>query len=292
MANLETALTLLKSGRLREGMEMLEDLMRNEPDNVNVLYNLGMCYSETGSVDKSIETLEKCVRLAPEHSNALTALAFSYSRKGEHDNALAKVKAALEIDPDNFYALKNQGAIFAKLGRYDEAISSMEKAKQLIPDNPEILYGLGLAHKEKGDVKAADELFKTVIQGDKDSKATELAKTARREIGLESLRSKGFRIDAVMYCLGALELLSSKGRQEIFAIVSEIALLGRGGLDINHPDKTYRLNSLKGEYTGLHLLCLMYVGFRIYDESVNIGADLSTEYQAALKLFSNQIDES
>ena len=43
-------------------MEILEGLVRDDPENVNVLYNLGMCYSELGSIDKSIETLEKCVQ--------------------------------------------------------------------------------------------------------------------------------------------------------------------------------------------------------------------------------------
>ena len=60
MAKLDDAIRILKSGELRQGMEILEDLLRAEPENVNVLYNLGMCYSETGSIDKSIETLEKC----------------------------------------------------------------------------------------------------------------------------------------------------------------------------------------------------------------------------------------
>jgi len=291
MANLDDAIRILKSGKLREGTEILEDLVGADPENVNVLYNLGMCYSELGSIDKSIVTLEKCVRLAPEHANALTALGFSYSRKGEQEKALAKLKAALEIDPDNFFALKNYGVVLAKLGRYQDAITSLEKARRLVPDSPEVQYGLGLAYKENGDVKAADNLFKKVIEADKDSKITELARTERREIALESLKSKGFRMDAVMYCLGALELFSSKARNDIFTIASEIALLGRTGLDINHPEKRYHLNSLTGDFSGLHLLCYMYVGFRILDENVDIGADLSSEYHAALKLFSNQIDD-
>ena len=48
MANSDDAIRLLKSGKLRDGMEILEDLLRAEPENVNVLYNLGMCYSELG----------------------------------------------------------------------------------------------------------------------------------------------------------------------------------------------------------------------------------------------------
>ncbi len=291
MANLDDAIKLLKSGRLREGTELLENLVGNDPENVGVLYNLGMCYSELGIIDKSIETLEKCVRLAPEHANALTALAFSYSRKGDHEKALAKLKIALEIDPDNFFALKNYGAVLAKLGRHEEAIACLEKANRLVPDSPEVLYGLALAYQEKGDLKTADELFKKVVQADKDAKISELARTARREIAMQTLKSKGLRVDAVMYCLGALELLSSKPRNEIQLITSEIAFLGRRGLDINSPEKKYHLNSLTGDFTGLHLVCYMYVGFRILDEELDIGADLSSEYKAALRLFSKQIDE-
>jgi len=291
MANLNTALQLLKSGRIREGMEILEDFRESDPEDVNILYNLGMCYSELGNFEKSIETLEKCVGLAPQHANALTALGFSYSRKGENEKAIAKLKEALQIDPDNFTALKNCGATLAKLGKYNEAISYMEKAARLSPDSPEVLYGLGLAHREAGNVKTADELFKKIIADNRDTKTTELAMTTRREIALETFKSKGFRIDAVMYCLGALELFSSRPRNEIVTIVSEIAFLGRGGLDINNPAKKYQLKSLEGEFTGQQLVCYMYVGFRILDENVDIGADLSTEYKAALKLFSNQIDD-
>ena len=291
MANLDDAIKLLKSGRLREGTELLENLIGNDPENVGVLYNLGMCYSELGSIDKSIETLEKCVTLAPQHANALTALAFSYSRRGEYEKALGKLKIALEIDPDNFFALKNYGAVLAKLRRHEEAITYLEKASRLVPDSPEVLYGLGLAYQEKGDLRTADDLYKKVVQADKDAKITELARTARREIAMQTLKSKGLRVDAVMYCLGALELLSSKPRNEIQLITSEIAFLGRRGLDINNPEKKYHLNSLTGDFTGLHLLCYMYVGFRILDEELDIGADLSSEYKAALRLFSKQIDE-
>src|SRR5262245_41237593 len=79
MTSLDDAIKILKSGRLREGMEVLENLVANHPENVDVLYNLGMCYSELRNIDKSTGTLEKCVSLAPQHANALTALGYSYS---------------------------------------------------------------------------------------------------------------------------------------------------------------------------------------------------------------------
>jgi tetratricopeptide (TPR) repeat protein len=292
METFESALRLLRSGQIRKGAEILETVLEKNPEDVNVLYNLGMCYSELGDFDKSIVTLEKCVKLAPEHANALTALGFSYSRKNQNETAVEKFNAALKLDPENFFALKNSGAALAKMGKYDEAISNFEKALKSSPDNPEVLYGIGLAHRERGDQKTADEFFKRIIAENKSPDVTERAMSERREIALETFRSKGFRIDAVMYCLGALELFSSKPRNEILQLVGEIALLGRNGLDINNPEKKYRLKRLPGEFTGQQLVCYMYVGFRILDENVDIGADLSSEYQAAVRLFSNQLDDT
>jgi tetratricopeptide (TPR) repeat protein len=73
MASLDDAIKLLQSGRLREGMEILERLVRNDPENGNVLYNLGMCYSELGNIDKSIRTLENVcgLRLSSDAAPAL-----------------------------------------------------------------------------------------------------------------------------------------------------------------------------------------------------------------------------
>ena len=65
MASLNDAIKILKSGRLREGMEILEGFVRDNPEKVNVLYNPGICYSELGNIDKSIEPFQN-VALAPE----------------------------------------------------------------------------------------------------------------------------------------------------------------------------------------------------------------------------------
>lgn len=87
-----------------------------------------------------------------------------------------------------------------------------------------------------------------------------------------------------MYCLAALEKFEDMDRSRVQKIAFEIATLGQSGLEIHDPMKTYQLESLPGEYTGLQLLSYMYFGFQIIDPSVDIGADFSDEYQAALKL--------
>ena len=53
------------------------------------------------------------------------------------------------------------------------------------------------------------------------------------------------------------------------------------GLDINDPAKKYKLKSLQGEFSGLHLLSLMYTAFQQFKPGQDVGIDFSNEYQLA-----------
>lgn len=87
------------------------------------------------------------------------------------------------------------------------------------------------------------------------------------------------------YCQAALERFEGMPREEVQKITFEIAMLGSRGLDVNTPDEKYTLRSLPGKFSGLHLLCIEYVGFQIIDPKVDIGFDLAAEYAAARGLF-------
>jgi len=73
-------------------------------------------------------------------------------------------------------------------------------------------------------------------------------------------------------------------KSEVQRITFEIAMLGSRGLQVNDPAEQYQLNSIPGKFSGLHLLCIEYVGFKIIDPSVDLGFDLSAEYAAACKV--------
>jgi hypothetical protein len=92
------------------------------------------------------------------------------------------------------------------------------------------------------------------------------------------------RPDAVMYCLSALEKFEKMPRAEVQRIAAETAMKGRTGLVTNDPAQKYELKSLPGNFSGLHLVCLMYVGFKSIAPEMDIGFDLSKEYAAARAL--------
>ena len=91
--------------------------------------------------------------------------------------------------------------------------------------------------------------------------------------------------DTFKYCLDALRRFENMQKDEIFAIVSEIGILGAGGIDYASP-KTYTLKSIPSEqFTGLHLLCLMYVGFQKIEPDMDTGLDFKEAYTLALDAY-------
>jgi hypothetical protein len=89
----------------------------------------------------------------------------------------------------------------------------------------------------------------------------------------------------VMYCLAALQRFEEMSREEILPIISEIAVLGQSGLDYASPEPKYRLASLPEKaFSGLELMCLMYVGFKDIEPTLDIGFDLREPYEMALKM--------
>jgi len=89
--------------------------------------------------------------------------------------------------------------------------------------------------------------------------------------------------EAYTFCLDALRRFDGKSRDEIFTIISEISILGMNGIDHTTAGKSYTLKAYPNEtFSGIHLLCLMYVGFKIYDPAVNCGLDFAEAYEMAL----------
>ena len=107
MTRFDQAIRSLDRGELKEGQTILEALLREDPHNPAVLYNLGMCYSEQGKLQASIEVLKQCIEIAPDYINAYAALGFSYARAGQTDKALQILQEAQHKHPNNVFVLKN-----------------------------------------------------------------------------------------------------------------------------------------------------------------------------------------
>lgn len=91
-------------------------------------------------------------------------------------------------------------------------------------------------------------------------------------------------MDVVMYCLSAMRKFDEAGQAKTQTITTEIALLGRNGLNINDPAQQYQLRSLPGNFSGLQLVAYMYVGTKRLWPNRDAGIDFSVEYTAAVAM--------
>ena len=288
MKDINYALMLINAKKLDGAKDILEELLKSDPQDKDILYNLGMCYTELGELERAVETLSECVKCYPDYSNAYVALGFAHSRLADNEKARDCFLKALEIDPANSYALRNLGGIYGNENNYEKAIECFEKAFSLNREDQQTAYGMGYTYFHTGKFDKADEYFKIAIALDESSKIAGLAKDLRRDIAEINLKSEGFRTDAMIFCLSALKFFKEKTIAEAKQVTFEIGIKGKNGLDINGPDKKYTLNTMEGSFTGLQLVSYMYVGFKIIDPSLNVGLDLSEEYKEALILFEQE----
>lgn len=284
---LDFVMTMLQSGRIKEAVPYLEALAKTDPDNVQVLYNLGIAYSELGQYDEAIIRLKRAVQLNPGHAHAWTGIGVAYQRMGKRAQAIEPMQKAVEADPTDGYARRNLGAMLLGSGRSTEALEHLRAARRALPHDAQTLYGLASAIEAVGgddNKDEADELYQVVIQKFPGSQVAELAREARTKRAHENMRAKvggGLRPDVVMYIAGALDTFAKVGPDKARQITLEVAMKGQSGLDINDPEKKYSLATLPGKFSGMHLVSIMYAGLKALDPNMDAGIDLSAEYAAA-----------
>jgi tetratricopeptide (TPR) repeat protein len=284
---LEFVVGMLKAGQIKEAIPFLESMAKSDGDNVPLLFNLGIAYSELGQYDEAIIRLKKAVQLDPLHAHAWTGIGIAYQRMGKSDQAIEPMTKAVESDPSDGYSRRNLGAMLMGLNRTDEAIKHLREARKALPHDAQTMFGLAAALEESGgdeEMLEADELYTVVIQRWPASDVAEQSRQARTRLSHKTLREKvpgGLRMDAVMYITSALEVFAKEGPTRRQQIALEIALKGQSGLDINDPEPKYTLKTLPGNFSGLHLVSIMYAAFRQIDPSTDSGIDLSAEYKIA-----------
>ncbi len=283
----EFAVDLLSKGAVGHAEPLLESLHSLYPDRQDILFNYGMMLCDQGRLEEAVQLLSRLTNLNPENANAWNALGIAYLRNGRPDDARQALQKSNEADPDNGYALRNLGGLLAN-DNPSEALPYLKRAAGILTDDQQTQYGYALCLLQTGQPRKADDVFKKAMEIAPHSEIAEQARIQRTKIAQETLRANapdGIRMDAVMYCLSALEKFDKIGQQKAMAVTTEIAMLGRGGLDINNPEKKYTLKSLKGDFSGLQLVSYMYVGLKSIDPNRDVGIDLEKEYNTALGLF-------
>lgn len=128
----------LEEGRFLQATELLEELVKEQPDYLPTYHNLGLAYFYTGQIEK----------------------------------ARALVTKVLEVDPNNLHALCNLAILSEHEGNKEITSQIMEMLKNLVPVEPNHAYKLALTMGTLGEHQVAYELFTRLIKVEEQPEAS------------------------------------------------------------------------------------------------------------------------
>jgi Flp pilus assembly protein TadD len=134
-----------------------------------------------------VAAFKAALKLQPDNADVLANLGYIASQRGENAEAESLLRRAIELNPNGFPPYHDLGRLLVKLKRYDEALPLLRKAVSLNAVDPGVHYQLFLAYsrlkkQEEADKELAE--FKRLDVGNRHD-ATPLMETVPTQAGME-----------------------------------------------------------------------------------------------------------
>lgn len=114
------AVTLQRLGQNQDALEGYEDVLVNDPKNLDALTNmLGLIKQQNPQL--ALDKLQDLRNLYPYNADITTQLAVAYGQTGNLSEALRYITLAEALKPDSGYVLYNKAVLYDRLGRTAEA---------------------------------------------------------------------------------------------------------------------------------------------------------------------------
>ncbi|MCA1586488.1 MAG: protein kinase [Acidobacteria bacterium] len=174
-AKTRLAMGLMADGDTDGAIQLLEDVVREQPDNAMAHGTLGRAYwMGKGRVDDAIRELEESVAINPESGYAYLQLALLYALLNRLDEAERAASSATELQEQAMSGTQGLlvvgaharlGYVHYLRGQYDAAIAEYRRELDFLSASDhalrdraiiEVEQKLGAAHSRKGDEDAAE----------------------------------------------------------------------------------------------------------------------------------------
>ena len=155
---------LVSVERYAEAIQILTEVVRNSPDELEAYPNLAEAYRNTGEPKLATDTLRKLARSKPDYPMLHLVIARSISQQDPVDSAgvLEELDLAEKAAPDDYEVYYLRGKVYLGMKKFTEAIASLLRAIELRPTDSSAHYQLGLAYTKSGQPALAGRQFETV----------------------------------------------------------------------------------------------------------------------------------
>ena len=149
------ARSYFNGGKTGEAMRVLEEGLREYPENVPIRNYYGQLSFLTGNLEMAEAALLEVLRLNPFMTDAHNTLGAVYQEMGRYNDAEKEYRLTLEDQsystPEKVYL--NLGHLFKAQDRIDEAISMLRRAVETDPGYLQAHYELAGALEQSGNLR-------------------------------------------------------------------------------------------------------------------------------------------
>ena len=116
------------AGDRRAARIAFEQALRLAPGDASVNYQLAIMDDEEGRFADAERHYFTVMKQTPNDPNVLSSLGWSYLLQGRYDDSDRILREALRYDPNNKFALNNLGMLYGTRGDYDGALTIFRMA--------------------------------------------------------------------------------------------------------------------------------------------------------------------
>ena len=163
-AKLEEATRLFVSGRFRESEVLAQELVRQNPTDVNAALLLARIAINASCFEDARAILEKITAVKPRFVAAWHDLGTVLKELNEHEKAVEVLAHAVGLDQQNAISHYYLGAALAMAAKPEDAIISYQKAVAIDPNLVGAHIGLGHVLKTVGDQSGGIAAYRRAIE--------------------------------------------------------------------------------------------------------------------------------
>jgi tetratricopeptide (TPR) repeat protein len=169
---------LRDANRPREAFDMLNDALKKQPNQPELLYDVALTAERINRFDILEQKLRKLIKLQPDHAHAYNALGYSLAdRNLRLPEARKLIEKALKLAPDDSFIIDSMGWVLYREGDVRGAIGMLRRAYDERPD-AEIGAHLGEVLWVSGQRDEARRVWEDALKNHPENEA--LQKTVKR----------------------------------------------------------------------------------------------------------------
>ncbi len=119
-----------------------------DPSFPSAAYNLGIVHIQSGAYKQGLDVLNDLLKRNPENTVVMKILAWGYYKKGDIHQAIEVYDSILGIDSYNMDVLNNITILMIHDAMYKEAYPYLVRLESIEDVNSNTLYNLGIAERE------------------------------------------------------------------------------------------------------------------------------------------------